>query len=208
MRGRTTCATASRRACAVGVALIGLLVLAGLGVVRGGWLETPVAPYVTPVVIFGSGTACLLRATALATERRAWQLIGAGLVLYASGSVVYNVALASSPEVPFPSAADVLWLSLYPLAFTGVVLLVRARHPNVNASLWLDGFIGGSVVTAFCAVFVLHPTFDVIVDNGTASALRLAYPTFDLLITGFAVVLWASGEGDSTPGSCSPRPSP
>jgi diguanylate cyclase (GGDEF)-like protein len=197
MRRSTTCATQSsrvvRRAGAVGVALLGLLALPSLDLLRGHWLEENLATYLLPVLILGSGIACLLRARVARTERRPWQLIGVGLVLYACGTVAYSIELASSPAVPFPSVADALWLSLYPLAFIGVALLVRARHPQVNASLWLDGFIGGSVVTALCAVFVLHPVFELTVDEGMASAVRLAYPTFDLLLTGFAVVLWGVG---------------
>ena len=197
MRGSTRCAAQTSRVVgrtgAVGVALLALLALVGLELLRGHWLGDTLAPYVTPVVVLGSGIACLLRAAAAPSERRPWQLIGAGLVFYGTGSVVYNIALAPSATVPFPSVADAFWLSLYPFTFIGVVLLVGARHVNVNASLWLDGFIGGSVVTALCAVFVLHPVLDLTVDQGMASAVRLAYPTFDLLLTGFAVVLWGVG---------------
>jgi hypothetical protein len=44
---------------------------------------------------------------------------------------------------------------LAPLTLAGMIGLVRARHVHVNASLWLDGMIGGTVVAALAAVFAL-----------------------------------------------------
>ena len=121
-------------------------------------------------------------------------LIGAGLLLYAGGSLAYNLDLATGSAVSFPSLADALWLSLFPLSFAGMVALVRARQLQVNASLWLDALIGGSVVAAVAAVFVLHPIVEMTAGQGWASAAHLAYPLCDLLLMGFAVVLWGAGR--------------
>ena len=64
---------------------------------------------------------------------------------------------------------------------------------HVNASLWLDGMIGGTVVAALAAVFALHPILATSVGENWASAAHLAYPLGDLLLMGFAVVLWGAG---------------
>ena len=146
------------------------------------------------MVFLACGGVCLARAHAIAAERTPWGLIGLGLVLYAGGSVVYNLELSSGAEVGFPSRADTLWLALYPLCFAGMVGLVRARHVQVNASLWLDALIGGSAVAAVAAVFLLPPIFEPVVGEGWETAARLAYPLADLLLTGFAVVLWGAGR--------------
>jgi diguanylate cyclase len=143
------------------------------------------------VVFVACGGVCLARARAIAPERAAWGLIGAGLLLYACGSVVYNTDLASA-TVTFPSRADTLWLSLYPLSFAGMVALVRARHVQVTASLWLDAMIGASAVAAVAAVFVLPPVLEL--TSGSATAARVAYPLAGLILTGFAVVLWGAGR--------------
>ena len=87
-----------------------------------------------------------------------------------------------------------MWLSLYPFCFAGMVALVRARHVQVNASLWIDAVIGGSAVAAVAAVFLLPPVFELAVGGGWESAVGLAYPLSDLLLTGFAVVLWGAGR--------------
>jgi diguanylate cyclase (GGDEF)-like protein len=146
------------------------------------------------VVFLACGGVCLARARAVAAERTPWNLIGIGLLLYASGSVLYNVELAGGAAISFPSRADALWLSLYPFCFVGMVALVRARHVQVNASLWIDAVIGGSAVAAVAAVFLLPPVLELAMGEGWESAAQLAYPLSDLLLTGFAVVLWGAGR--------------
>jgi diguanylate cyclase (GGDEF)-like protein len=157
------------------------------------WLHDFVATWFLAVVSLGCGLACVARAVQMRTERLAWALLGAGLLLYAAGSWVYNGELAGGP-VAFPSRADALWLALYPLSLAAMVALVRARHVHVNASLWLDALIGGSVVAAVGAVFLLHPIVEGIHGRGMATAAHLAYPVCDLLLMGCAVVLWGAGR--------------
>jgi diguanylate cyclase (GGDEF)-like protein len=175
------------------VALLGLHTVHAFGVSLGPWSDD-LATWFPSAVFAGCGCVCLKRARASASERRPWSLIGAGLVVYGCGSVVYNLELAASPDVAFPSLADALWLSLYPLAFAGMVALVRARHVHASASLWLDGLIGGSVIAAAAASFILAPVFALTVATGWQSVARLAYPFFDLVLMGFAVVLWGAGR--------------
>ncbi len=138
-------------------------------------------------VFAACGAALLARALSRPAERAAWGPMGAGLLLYAIGSVVYNLDSGAG----FPSPADALWLALCPLCLTGMVGLVRARNVHVNTSLWLDGLIGGTVVAAVAAVFLLHPV--VAMGEEWVTAVHLAYPLGDLLLMGFAVVLWGAG---------------
>ena len=79
------------------------------------WLADVITAWALPAVFLACGVVCLARAHAIAAERTPWSLIGLGLVLYAAGSVVYNVELSADAAVSFPSRADMLWLSLYPL---------------------------------------------------------------------------------------------
>jgi len=158
------------------------------------WFENVVATWFLATVFLACGLACMARVVRVRAERLAWGLIGAGLLLYAGGSLVYNLELAAGNAVSFPSLADAFWLSLVPLSFAGMVALVRARHLQVNASLWLDALIGGSVVAAVAAVFLLHPIVEMSAGKGWASAAHLAYPLCDLLLMGFAVVLWGAGR--------------
>ena len=157
------------------------------------WLEELVAKWFLVAVFAPCGAALLARALRRPAERAAWAPIGVGLLLYASGSTLYNLELAAGSAVPFPSSADALWLLLYPLTLAGMVGLVRVRHVHATTSPWLDGLIGGSVVAAVAAVFVLHPIVEITTGQGWTSAAHLAYPLGDLLLLGFAVVLWGAG---------------
>jgi diguanylate cyclase (GGDEF)-like protein len=156
------------------------------------WLGDVVATWFLVGVFAACGAACVARALRLPEERAAWGPIGLGLLMYAGGSTVYNLELAASRDLSFPSLADALWLTLAPLTLAGMIGLVRARHVHVNASLWLDGMIGGTVVAALAAVFALHPILATSVGESWASAAHLAYPLGDLLLMGFAVVLWGA----------------
>ena len=71
--------------------------------------------------------------------------------------------------------------------------LVRARHVQVNASLWLDGMIGGTVVAALAAVVRAgsDPRDERGGELGQRRPPRLTLG--DLLLMGFAVVLWGAG---------------
>ena len=154
------------------------------------WFEDVVATWFLVAVFVPCGAAILVRALRVPQERSAWTAIGVGLLLYAAGSTVYNL---DGSAVAFPSVADAFWLSLLPLSLVGMVALVRARHLHVSASLWLDGLIGGSVVAAVAAVFVLQPVVELTTGHGWVGAAQLAYPLGDLLLVGFAVVLWGAG---------------
>jgi diguanylate cyclase (GGDEF)-like protein len=157
------------------------------------WFESLVGSWGIVVAYVAGGLACAARAVRTPAERWAWACFATGLVLYAAGSAVYNVQLADGGAA-FPTRADALWLSLYPLSAAGMVGLVRARHVQVSASLWLDALIGASVVAAVCAVFLLDPILETSAGAGWTGAAQLAYTVFDLLLMGFAVALWGAGR--------------
>lgn len=143
-----------------------------------------------PVAFLGCGLAVLLRAAR--SERRApWLLLGAGLTIYAGGNVYFNIAESNGQSLGFPSVADVMWLSLYPLVFAALATLLHRHFTNLRAAVWLDGLIGGGVVAAIVAAVVFNPVFELTVAGGAASAARLAYPVADLLTVGTVVAAWS-----------------
>jgi diguanylate cyclase (GGDEF)-like protein len=174
---------------AAGAALVTLHILQSTLGLGGPGLDGFLADWLTPLVFLGSGAATIIAAGGT-RERLAWTLLGSGLVVYACGSAYYRFVLADT--VPgFPSAADAMWLALYPFAFAAIALLVRARFLRLNGAVWLDVAIGGTVVAAVAAAVVFEPVFDVTVAGGMANAARLAYPIGDLLPIGFVAVVWA-----------------
>ena len=74
-----------------------------------------------------SAAACLLRAGLVRRERLAWALLGVGLLLYTGGEIYYSAVLSGQASVPIPSPADAGYLAFYPLAYAGLIVLLRTR---------------------------------------------------------------------------------
>jgi hypothetical protein len=182
----------SDRAAAFALAGVAVLALSALHQLTGFGGATFAAWYLT--FVFGScGLIVLARVPGAGAEWPAWALLGSGLVIYSAGTVVFNFAFADDTTAPFPSVADGLWLTLYPLAAAGIVVLVRRRLGAVTAALWLDGVIIGGVVAAAAAAVVFDPVLETTVANGAASVARLLYPLGDLLALGLVVAVSSFG---------------
>ena len=89
---------------------------------------------------------------------------------------------------------------LFPAAYAGIALLVRARVPRFHASLWLDGAIGALAIAAVGAAILYRAIERTTQGDVEAVAANVAYPLGDLLLVGFvigAVALtgWRPGRG-------------
>jgi two-component system, cell cycle response regulator len=145
-------------------------------------------------------TLCIARGVADRRERAAWILIGAGLAAWTAGDAYWSFHLAGLDQIRYPSVADAAHLLLFPAAYAGIALLVRARVPKFHASLWLDGAMGALAIAAVGAALMYRA-----IDNATEGSVpavvtNIAYPLGDLLLVGFvigAVALtgWRPGRG-------------
>jgi two-component system cell cycle response regulator len=134
------------------------------------------------VVAFGA-TVLMLRAVATgAAPWRVWLPLAAGMVSYSLGFVVYAEFVAGRSPIPYPSAADALWLAIYPGAYASIVLLVRGRVRTSDAGVWLDGIVAALAVTALGAGFVFRPVLDHATGGAVAVATNLAYPISDVTL--------------------------
>ena len=139
------------------------------------------------VVAFGATALMLRRVAAGAAPRRIWFPFAAGMVSYSLGFVVYAEFVAGRSPIPYPSAADVLWLAIYPGAYASIVLLVRDRVRTSDAGLWLDGIVAALAVTALGAAFVFRPVLDHATGDAVAVATNLAYPIADVTLLALVV---------------------
>jgi diguanylate cyclase len=146
----------------------------GASMLEDGW--------VAPAVGVGAGLLCLARAVLVRQARVAWASLGLGLGLYAVGTIYWRWWVLPLEQPPYPSPADLLWLSFYPLAFAAVVLLVRRRVHRLQASMWLDGLIGGLGAAALAAGLAFHTILDATGGSVAAVAVTLTYPVADLLL--------------------------
>ena len=170
---------------------LGLAVRFGLA---SGVLDEPV-PGLTKVlhfVLLGSAAGLLfLRAWAVPQERGGWLLLGAGVLSWSLGDLVFTLFIADRDPLPFPSLSDALWLGFLPASYSGLLLLLRSRVRTLRTGLWIDGVVG-TLIVASIGTAVL---FDVIVagTGGSAAtvAVNLAYPLGDAVLISFVVTTLA-----------------
>lgn len=131
-------------------------------------------------IVLGAGVACLIRASDYRRERAAWLLIGSAILCWGAAEVYWVAAIESNPSAPYPSPADVGYLIFYPLAYAGLVMLVRARAHEINWRLWMDGLIAALGTAALGTAFV----FDFVADRTTGTTVEmlttLSYPLGDI----------------------------
>ncbi|HEY1355113.1 MAG TPA: GGDEF domain-containing protein [Solirubrobacterales bacterium] len=153
----------------------------------GGDLRFAIGGVLYDAVVLGAGLACLVRASSYGRERAAWTLIGLAILSWGAAEVYWTVAIEGNPSAPYPSPADLGYLAFYPLAYAGLVVLVRARADQLNWRLWMDGAIAGLGTAALGAAFV----FDFVAASAEGSpvqiATTLAYPLGDILMLAIVV---------------------
>ena len=134
--------------------------------------------------------ACLLaflRVRRSVGSRWGWLLLAVGLLSYEVGSLYWEWRIMGLDPQPFPSGADALWLSFYPLAYGSLFLLLRARLRTLGLSAWLDGVICGLGAATVTSAFVLGPVLAAVGGSFAAVAVNLAYPVLDVLLILFVV---------------------
>jgi diguanylate cyclase (GGDEF)-like protein len=129
-------------------------------------------------------------AAALASRRsadprglhRAWLWIALGLAGQAAGDLFELITEATGTELSYPSPADVLYLSFYPLVLIGILSVPSARRIGERAlQLALDCAIVGLGGAAAISYLMLGPE----VLEGTTlleAAVTVAYPVGDMIL--------------------------
>ena len=172
-----------------GLALLAYMLHIAVGLGSPG-LDTFFDDWVYCALIVAAGAACVARAAAVREERAAWIVMGVGLMAWAAGEVTWMLVYANELNPPYPSAADVLYLSFYPASYASLLLLARSRTDSFRSSLWLDGAIAALTVAALIATLAFQPIVDATSGGTTEIAVNLAYPVGDLLLLGLVVAVF------------------
>ncbi|MGZ6840322.1 MAG: diguanylate cyclase domain-containing protein, partial [Frankiaceae bacterium] len=117
-------------------------------------------------------------------RRLPWYLFAAGLFATVTGDLTYDAyLLAGNTEVPLPSGADVLYLTLYPLFIGGAIATQRARWD-------LTAILDSLIVAGGCGLFVWIEVVAPQLDQGPVDAgvlVAIAYPILDVVLLGAVV---------------------
>jgi diguanylate cyclase len=114
-------------------------------------------------------------------DRLGWALMGTSAGLWAAGEVVWSIyEVGLGVQVPYPSLADVGFLSAVPFAIAGIrAFWSDARGTSARWRVWFDGLIVAIALTSTAWGFGLRAVWD---SNSTTRLLDLAYPVGDILI--------------------------
>jgi two-component system, cell cycle response regulator len=130
------------------------------------------------------------RCTSQPRLRWAWRLLALGSIVYLAGDIAQTIYELVGP-LPFPSVADALYLSGYPLLLSGLLYFPAGRlDRGARLRLMLDlavVAIAGAMVVTYV---VLGPTLLQGAPDSLSSGASIAYPVGDMiLLVGLGSVL-------------------
>ena len=170
-----------RRAPAALVVLV--LGLAGIAV----YFAVPAGVQDPLFVAYGSLAGLLLvwGATRRLTVQQSipWVLIAASQILFSVGDGVLNFyADITGHEAPFPSAADIVYLSAYPVLTAGVYLLVRRLAHVEGLFVYVDAALIAAAFALVQWVFTIEPYIHHVDESVYGRVVLMAYPAMDVLV--------------------------
>jgi diguanylate cyclase (GGDEF)-like protein len=141
------------------------------------------------LVNIAAGLACLSAGRRMADRRgRGWSLIGAGMLAWASGEVVWTMyEVLLGVEVPFPSLADVGFLAMVPLVLAGMASMLEFRGGGLRSLM--DGLVVACSLLCVAWPTVLEPTYHAGGQNMLARSIALAYPIGDIAVASMVFTL-------------------
>ena len=168
--------------------------------------DSAIARWLPIVATITAAAVCAVRALTDTVDRGAWTVFAAALGVWTLGSLYDVLRMSGVTTVSGPTFADACHVAFYPLAYLGMVQLVRRRVNRFAAALWLDGLIGALAVAAVATSIVLPPALDESGDNLTAVILRFIFPLGDMLLLAFvsgvmALNAWRPGRAWVTLGA-------
>ena len=124
-------------------------------------------------------------------QRWAPILLGLGIISWIFAQVLftyYDLVLHQAP--PFPSLADVGYLSLYPFFLLGILLLPSRPMPvALRTRIALDGLMIMTAAVTFSWYFILGPVIQQGTETTLAKAVATAYPLADFVLIACLVIL-------------------
>jgi hypothetical protein len=169
--------------------MFGVLVLfAGLETVNElfsvGGPSTLYQTWIHDLVIAGSAVLVLARAAYEPATRKAWLAFGLAMLSWSIGSISWSLVYGSRSVAPYPTFADVLWLSWYPLMAIGITLLIKVHLPRFELHRWLDGLAVTLLVLAAGFALIIQPVAAQSSRGTLATVIDFSYPVMDVLLIG------------------------
>jgi diguanylate cyclase (GGDEF)-like protein/PAS domain S-box-containing protein len=168
------------------------------------WITLLIAAYywLTPVrieawgLISASGVIAILAGLALNRPARKapWLWLAAGLTCFTAGQLSFLIAKQLMVVLPFPSFADVLYLSTFPLYAVGLVTLIHYRTPDRDRRSLIDALTLTAGLALLSWTFLIRPYVHNPELSGMQKIVAIAYPLGDVLLLALLARLLAPGR--------------
>jgi HAMP domain-containing protein len=151
----------------------------------------------TTVILLRTAT----RPELISRQRRAWWFLGLAVASYFVADLCWAYFENVLNEPPFPSIADIFYLSFIPLTLASLLNLadpMRARRRYDRQRYWIDLAITGLAATILISYFVVAGTFAENSGDMIVLLFATAYPVGDvILVTGLLAVWLRRPESDT-----------
>ncbi len=124
-----------------------------------------------------------------------WILLAAALSCFAAGQLSFLVAKQLQVALPFPSFADVLYLSCYPLIAAGLLIFIYWRSPGGDLRSLIDALTLTAGLGLLSWTFLIQPYVNNPALTGLQKTVAIAYPLGDVLMLALLARLLAPGTG-------------
>ncbi len=189
MRGVSWFRRASRaRLAGACLGIVALALIVVLPVDSPRWVVVSIGTELVAVAVF---LAAAVRMPSGA--RFVWWSLWAYLALTLAGDVVYDVLQYHFGVSPFPSWADLLYLTAYLPQLVALVVLMRQRQRVWDRQAWIDSTIITIAVVSVAATFVVLPMISASTPTDLTTYLALAYPLLDLVTIAILIRLTVGG---------------
>ncbi len=124
-----------------------------------------------------------------------WLLLAAALSCFAAGQLSFLIAAQLQVALPFPSFADVLYLSCYPLYAAGLLIFIYWRTPDGDRRSLIDALTLTAGLALLSWTFLIRPYVHNPALSGLQKTVAIAYPLGDVLMLALLARLLAPGIG-------------
>ena len=142
-----------------------------------------------------SGVAAIVAGLILNRPARKapWILLATALTCFAAGQLSFLIAAHLKVALPFPSFADVLYLSCYPLIAAGLLIFIYWRTPDGDLRSLIDALTLTVGLALLSWTFLIRPYVNNPALTGLQKTVAIAYPLGDVLMLALLARLLAPG---------------
>jgi methyl-accepting chemotaxis protein len=135
-----------------------------------------------------AGLLVIARGIARPRDRAYTVWLGLGCCAWAVGDIAMTLETAGGATPATISPANGLWAGFFPLAYVGVMMLMRRDVRRLTAANYLDGVVAALVTAAALVAFAFHAIAAGAGGGNESVAINLVYPVGDLLLLGLTVL--------------------